>query len=246
MKDFNRPLPIKKSRMGARGRRNSNSVILSGVETANWSLQCDNAVFERIKNEESFQQILALARAVNGLRFAISAMVPDANDMSPTARRARINSFLFGSAILYEGLLLVEKMNKRFGLNEIFSQGLHTLLKDPVARRLRKSHLGRVRNFAVFHYASEEFGKIVNSASVDECEFMVGRGNSGRESYFPFADTLAAEVLMGRASDDDAFYDDLGLVMSETRELATHFTDFSHRLILKCLHEWGFILQALP
>lgn len=180
------------------------------------------------------------------MRFAISAMVPDANDISPTARRARINSFLFGSAILYEGLLLVERMNKQFGLNEVFSQGLHTLLKDPVARRLRKSHMGPVRNFAVFHYISAEFGKIVNSASVETCEFMVGQEKSGRESYFPFADVLAAGVLMGRSRDDEDFYDDLGSVMSETKDLATHFVDFSHKLILKCLREWGFILQTLP
>jgi hypothetical protein len=214
------------------------------MKPANWRLLCDSEVFERVKSDKSFQQILALARAVNGLRFAVSAMITNANDISPTAVRARINSFLFGSAILYEGLLLVEKMNQHFRGNEVFQRGLRMLLKDPAALRLRKEHMGPARNFAVFHYTPDEFGKIVGGATVDVCDFMVGQGDSGRESYFPFADTLAAGLLMGRSSDDESFYDALGSVMGETQVLATKFVDFSHKLILKCLKEWGFLLQV--
>jgi hypothetical protein len=167
----------------------------------------------------------------------ISALVNDAEDFSPAASRSRINSFLFGSAILYEGLLLAEKMNQQFGRNETYHQGLHALLKDPTARVLRQSHMGPARNFAVFHYDPEEFGRIVRSAGVDECEFMTGLGNLSRESYFPFADTLAAELLMGKASSDD-FYENLGSVMSETRELAQRFVRSSELLISRCLFEW--------
>jgi hypothetical protein len=76
------------------------------MKPPDWRIQCDTVVFERIKGEESFQQILALARAVNGLQFVISALLKDDQDFSPKATRSRINSFLFRSAILYEGLLL--------------------------------------------------------------------------------------------------------------------------------------------
>jgi hypothetical protein len=134
------------------------------MKPPDWRIQCDAVVFERIKGEESFQQILALARAVNSLQFVISALLKDDQDLSPRATRSRINSFLFGSAILYEGLLLAEKMNQQFGRNETFEQGLHSLLKDPTALTLRQSHMGPARNFAVFHYDPEEFGRIVKSA----------------------------------------------------------------------------------
>ena len=214
------------------------------MSSPDWLIECDTGIFERIKSDESFHQILALARAINGLQFAIFVMVTDPQDFSPAARRSRINSFLFGSAILYEGLLLVEKMNKNFGRNNVFKQGLHTLLRDPSARTLRRSHMGPARNFAVFHYEPDQFGRIVNSASVYECEFMTGRGSSSPASYFPFADTLAAEVLMGEASAGEDFYKRLGLVMSETRDLSLRFIQFSERLISKCLHDWGFIHKA--
>jgi hypothetical protein len=209
-----------------------------------WRFECDTATFERIKSEESFQQILALARAVNSLQFVISALVKDPEDSSPAASRSRINSFLFGSAILHESLILVERMNQQFGGNETYNQGLRTLLKDPAARSLRQSHMGPARNFAVFHYDPEEFGRMVKSAGVFECTFMTGRGKFSRESYFPFADTLATEVLMGTASSDEDFYEDLGSVMRETRELARRFVGFSEKLISRCLCEWGFIRRT--
>ena len=71
---------------------------------------------------------------------------------------------------------------------------------------------------------------------------MEGRGKSSRESYFPFADTLAAEVLMDRASSDEDFYEDLGSVMGEN--LAQRFVRFSELLISRCLCEWGFIQKT--
>jgi hypothetical protein len=207
------------------------------MSAPDWRIECDAVVFERIKGEANFQQILALSRAVNSLQFVVSAF--DAQNTA-AAQRSRINSFLFGSSILYEGLLLVQKMNQHFGHNQIFKEGLHTLLKDQVALRLQKHHMGPARNSAVFHYEPKEFGRMVESASVDICEFMVGRGTSGSESYFPFADVLATQLLMGRASSDEDFLKQLGSVMSETRELAIRFIAFSHKLILKCLRDWEF------
>src|ERR1035438_2154136 len=212
------------------------------MNAPDWRIECDSAVFERIKGEASFQQILPLSRAVNSLQFVASAF--DAQNISSTAQRSRINSFLFGPAILSDLLLLVEKMNQNFGSNEVFSRGLHTLLRDPVARALRKSYMGPARNFAVFHYDPVEFGRIVKSAGVDKCEFMVGRGTSASEGYFPFADVLATQLLMGGANADEKFYERLGSVMGETRDLGVRFIEFSHKLILKCLSDWKFVRRA--
>jgi hypothetical protein len=211
-----------------------------------WQIECDATVFEQLKRDASFQQILALARAVNSLQFVLDAFVTDRQDTSSKAKRSRINSFLFGSAILYEGLLLVERMNQQFGQNALFKQGLHTLLKDPTAQRLRKTHMGPARNRAIFHYDVGEFGRILKDAGAHECDFMEGRGASGRESYFPFADALAAEVWMRTGIADEEFYKNMGALVSATRELAKRFIERSHRLILRCLRDWGFSRRALP
>jgi hypothetical protein len=206
-----------------------------------WSIRCDAAVFERIKDDASFQQIIALTRAVNCLQFVLDAFVPDATDLSSKARRSRINSVLFGSAVLYEALLLVEKMNQYFRDNEIFEYRLHTILRDPVARKLRELHMGPPCNSAVFHYDADELDEIVKNGSVHECDFMEGQGTSSRGSYFPFADILAAEVWMRETGSEEEFYLSLGSLMSKTRDLARSFIESSHRLTLSCLRGWDLI-----
>jgi hypothetical protein len=216
------------------------------MSIANWRIECDATIFDRIKDEVTFHQILALARSVNSLQFVIFAFQPDAQDTSPAATCSRINSFLFGSAILFEGLLLVESMNQQFGSNEVFNQGLHTLLSDRTALTLRKYHMNPARNMAVFHFDSEEFGKVMKDTAVEDvCEFLTGRGNSSDQSRYPFADVLATQILMGRVGNDEEFYEDLGSVMSDTRDLATRFAGFAHKLILASLQKWGFICRVL-
>jgi len=51
---------------------------------------------------------------------------------------------------------------------------------------------------------------------------------------------------MGRVGNDEEFYGDLGSVMSDTRDLATSFVGFAHKLILTSLQKWGFVCRALP
>ena len=60
------------------------------MNAPDWRIECDAAVFERIKREASFQQILALSRAVNSLQVVVWAF--DAHNISPTAQRSRTPS----------------------------------------------------------------------------------------------------------------------------------------------------------
>jgi hypothetical protein len=49
---------------------------------------------------------------------------------SPRAARDRLNSYFFGSAIMYEALKLVRAMNQLFSDDEIFQNDLRLMLKD--------------------------------------------------------------------------------------------------------------------
>lgn len=137
-------------------------------------------------------------------------------------------------------------MNAQFGEEQVFVEGLHKLLRDPVARRLRTSHMGPARNTAVFHYDPEEFGRVIETASVRECEFMEGQGNSSTRCYFPFMDAVATELWAGKADSSEEFYANLGSLMQDTRDLAKRFIESAHRLILHSLRDWKFRRRPLP
>jgi hypothetical protein len=60
--------------------------------------------------------------------------------------------------------------------------------------------------------------------------------------YYPFADVITAEMLVGFASDSDEFYEALGLAMDKTRDLVLKFTKAAEILIAFHLKAWGFEL----
>jgi hypothetical protein len=70
-----------------------------------WDILCGPAILEKLKAQDRFWQVIALARSVNALSFAHWAMVPVIEDDSLHAQRTCTNSFFFACAILYEALL---------------------------------------------------------------------------------------------------------------------------------------------
>jgi hypothetical protein len=103
-----------------------------------WQVKCDQATFERCKNDDKFAYIVTLARAVNAVYFVHSAISNLGEDRGPGAMRDRFNSYLFGSAIMYEALELIRKMNQPFSQDEVFQNGLRLLLKDKAAKHIER------------------------------------------------------------------------------------------------------------
>jgi hypothetical protein len=208
-----------------------------------WDIVCEPAILEKLKTQERFWQVIALARSVNALSFAHWAMLPVMKDDSLHAQRTRTNSFFFACGILYEALLLVEKMNKNFHTEDTFA-GLKAILKDTTARKIRSFHLGRARNNMVFHYLPESFGEIVNIPGFSECSFVAGSGKQRMQSYYTFADVLAMEFFVGfAANNSEKFYEVLGELMLSTRQLAANFVDAAEHLISRNLLKWGFKMR---
>jgi hypothetical protein len=209
-----------------------------------WDIVCEPEVFEKLKGEESFWRVVALARSVNALNFAHWAMLPVAKDDSLHAQRTRTKSFFFACGILYEALILVHKMNKNFHTEEAFSD-LMAIQKDKTAKKIRHLHLGKARNNVVFHYLPEAFGKIVNIPGLSECSFVAGVSNTRRESYYTFADVIAMEFFVGfAANNSEVFYDVLKDLMIDTSQLAANYVDAAERLISQSLLRWGFKMRT--
>jgi hypothetical protein len=85
------------------------STKAGNVTVQDWQVQCDRETFEKCRGDARFVYIVTLARAVNALRFVHSAMIHAGEGNAPEAMRARLNSYLFATAILYEGIKLVHE-----------------------------------------------------------------------------------------------------------------------------------------
>jgi hypothetical protein len=205
-----------------------------------WQVYCDRQRFEACRMDNRFPYIVALARAVNSLKFVHSAMLHAGIGNSPEARRGRLNSYFFASAILYESLKLVRTMTQAFKQDKMFWDGLHSILRDKAAQTIEKNYLNPVRNKAVFHFLPKFFAEMIRSATCDECIFASGRGKRREELYYPFADVITGGILMGFSSDTAEYYQALGNAMSDTSNLMVRFIDAAEFLIARYMKEWGF------
>ena len=84
---------------------------------------------------------------MDALRFVHAALLAyEDADKSPWAMRTQLNSFFFNCALLFEALLLVERMGKHF--REVPDFGpLADILRDPIARGTCAFPLGAAPKF---------------------------------------------------------------------------------------------------
>jgi hypothetical protein len=205
-----------------------------------WEINCDLGTSSNVRKEEKFPYIVALARAVNALKAAHSLLPSTRKAETPERLRNIMNSYFFSSALLYEGLRLIRRMNREFADDEVFQTGLRMLFKDPTALKIERDHLNPARNHAVFHFLPDEFRKAICKSDADRIVFVMGAGKKARSLHYGYADVLAAEILVGMSSDDPKFWATFNTAAKETGELVIKFTDDAELLIGTYLRTWGF------
>src|SRR6202161_4339285 len=132
------------------------------MEITDWFIAPSREAYEKAHQDERFQYVVTLGRAVNALNFVRSlAQLRSLEEDSPAAKRDRMNSYLFGSAIMYEALRLIRRLNQDFASDHLFPSGLRLLLKDKDAQAIEREHLDAVRNQAVFHFIPATFAAAI-------------------------------------------------------------------------------------
>jgi hypothetical protein len=202
------------------------------------------SLLKKCQADKKFAYVVALARAINALNSAHSLMLSTTGKDSPAALRDRMNSHFFVSAILYETLQLIKKMNPIYGKEKVFQDSLQTLLKDKTAQALEQMHLKAVRRDAVFHYVPDRFAQAIAKTGATECVFASTIGEGKGDIHYGFADLIAAEMTVGGRLDDAVV---VSSMMETTLALVKRLIDHSENFIADQLNGWGFeVLPFLP
>lgn len=192
-----------------------------------WVVEIGPAEFEKLKQEERFWQLVALARAVNALRFVHTALLrPDGQADSLDARRTSFNSFFFNCALLFEALLLVERLSKHFRDVTEFVP-LRDLLKDRNVIELRKSSLAPLRNRLAFHFDEAEIGAQLVKSNLAP-QFVAGEGPIDKDVYYELADACALGAFSGLQLDMPGVLEPAGALEMQVGNA----TDVANRFML--------------
>jgi hypothetical protein len=216
-------------------------------DAGRWTIEIGKTRFSELKSEERFWQLVALSRAVNSLRFVQAPVLAHPDDAdSAHATRTRLNSFFFTCSLLYEALLLVERMGKYFHQLPEFVP-LHAILKDRAATELRNSNLNPLRNTLTFHFSEDEIGAqlIKNDASP---RFVSGNGKKQQDIYYELADMCTLGAFSGLQLNQQGALEQFGAQANTVTDLAIRFVGASETFIGTVLiaDGWKLVEKSPP
>lgn len=199
-------------------------------EKQSWELRCSEEKFEDLRNDERFWAILTLARTMNALRFCQTAFFHLPDEDTPSARRQRINSFVFTGAVLYAALEFARTLGKYFRHLPVYGEGIGSLLRDRAVRRFRDTSLYRLRNKFVFHFDEDVAPQALQGFQKPPYIFDSGQGPKIGNAYYDLADSASLYFLLMEEDDDQLSAEELEkAVEARFRDLTGRMSDLSGR-----------------
>lgn len=171
-----------------------------------WNIVCTKERFAFLIEQDFFPLLVALARAVNGIRFCLAAGVASSEADGPSMRRGRTQAFFHVAAHLYEILDLVSKLESSFANLEAFGAKLLPLVQDSATVALRENELRLIRNRLTFHAADttalrEGLRKMARFPA-EQHVFAVARGWKAADVYYLIGDVAAQVFVIGGESSE--------------------------------------------
>jgi hypothetical protein len=186
-------------------------------DTKRWTIEIDKPRFDKLKSEERFWQLVTLSRAINALRFVHAALLAHpADDDSLRAMRTRYNSFFYNCALLYEALLLVERLAKHFRDVPEFTP-LREILKDRTATEIRNFNLNPLRNQVTFRFSEDAIGGQLMKMDMQP-RFVSGQGTTNENVYNELADLCTLGIFSGLPMNDAEALEKLGEQIQTTTD----------------------------
>lgn len=189
-----------------------------------WQMGWWRRSFRTVRKRESFHTLVALARMVNMLRFVQAVEHSLVKSDTSAYRRQVLNAFFLSSALLVEGMDLVQRIGKHFRHRPEFQNGLGRLLRDPDFKRVVTTKYRRLRKKSAFHFDDDVIEGGLTENDDKFVPFISSSGGKKRGShYYELADITAMQVLVGPCESAKEFTERVCEALDEATPLANRF-----------------------
>ncbi|MDW7761622.1 MAG: hypothetical protein SCM96_13440 [Acidobacteriota bacterium] len=171
------------------------NICLMCEDKKSWRIVPGDVDIESLREDKPFAALLNLARSLNALRFCQFSFLAVTDHDIPSARRQRLNAFLFNCAILFEALVVVDGLGRFFRDYDAFT-GFRDILRDHRFRWFRERILNRIRNKVVFQFDPEVASEVLTDDILKNSLFVESRGQKAGEAYFDLADSIAMKYIL--------------------------------------------------
>jgi hypothetical protein len=162
-----------------------------------------NEDFEKLRTDPKFITLLNLSRIVNALQFCFQTLLDYKDNETPVGSRQRLNSFLFTTGVLYEGLKVANTLGKHFRDRDSFRDGFGKLLNDKETKKLQGSVLETMRNRIAFHFDEDVAAEALKNLDFPSYLFATSLGSNRGSIYYNLADEAAINFLLGEPTSQE-------------------------------------------
>jgi hypothetical protein len=204
--------------------------------------------FGVLRKNPKFIRLVRLARYVNQLSFCCSAVPknPDLDDF--IFRRQVANWLFFSSAVLFEALETVSHLGSEFRHFPSYRDGFARFWKNPDFVWIKDNYLNPARKKVTFHVDLDAIEKTLEWATFDKCVFMVATDERIENYYYPIADDIAINFLLGDKGSDEAQRKYCEEVVAKFSTIMLEFLRCAGQLLAEYAErkQWGIRTRVLP
>ena len=138
------------------------------IKAGPWEMKIRKSRFKALRGDARFHHVIALARLMNSIRFANSALEEAFGKSGFSNRRQLLCSTFLLGALLWEGRELRNGIGKCLD-GCVSWQDFRNLFNGSGVRDLFDKNLGRLRNKATFHVDADEIRNYVQAETSRMC-----------------------------------------------------------------------------
>lgn len=196
-------------------------------------------VWEAIRGDPAFVELLRLARITNALALAYPPVLASLEDQSPSARRDRFVAMAYAGSLLHEGLIVAQSLGKHFRHLKQYKEGFAKIFRDNTVKQFRSRTLNKLRDELVFHVDRDSVAKGLKH--FPEGETLIATAVDFRQGniYFDLADEMILGYLYSQVKTEEEFLAEVSNFIERIADLLNRYMRASHSLIPAVLREMG-------
>jgi len=210
-----------------------------------WCIKVPSGKFDALRGDERFRQVLALGRMLNSLRFLQFTFLGAADLRPPGDFRQRLNAFFFIVAVMYEGLLLLQRTGKHFRDKNSWQHKIMPILRDGTFDRLFTASMNPLRNQAVFHFSEDALKEPLAACDAKDFTIVARSGRGQKEVFYELSDRLALDLFIGNSVSTEEQTRRAITLMDQTLDILREIVEASESLIGEYCSSEGLVFESV-
>lgn len=208
-------------------------------------MTCSAELFAELRGHQEFAFLVALARAVNALKFGVAAMAATGDAVTPATERQRFQAFLYLSGVLHEVFEFKIRSHDKVGDLAAY-RGAFKVLEVAALDLKTRELISKIRNRTAFHFDLDIVERTLPKMPPENLCFLAGYGRHSSEANYELASIVTFAFAFGHLDDLERAYGNFGKYFDLLLTIVRQFATNADQIIMQRLAALGIALIERP